>query len=215
MGYRTYLAIVDKKIVNKLRKCKTKEDLLNLYKSNGWDYSEWRENETDTEMSYHFPVYKIPNIMEFEFGKTSYSSVRKCSKPILNNVLEKEVWDEYDARFGKDDMILAAIEEYKKKIISYFDGLINNHYLDYADNYRPIVEGDTEEETKKLHYEYLIKEIKSKLYEWQNGFGDPICLNRKTHAVNTSWLYEYSIFNLATMYHLYNPKKHYVMYFGW
>ena len=111
---------------------------------------------------------------------------------------------------------MEAIKEYQQKIVSYYDNLINNTYTDWAGNKRPMYKGETDEETRKLHYDYVINELKFYYNCWRGGnIVNPESINKSSFLMTGSWLYEYAIFNLVSMYKLFNPKKHYVIYYGW
>ena len=211
MGYRTYIAIVDKKVLNKLRKCKTRDDMVNLYKECGWKYSDYEDEPP------YCPPYNIPHIAEYEFGKEAYSTIEEHSKPLFKPTIEEDLgWEEYCFRYGKDDMILEAIKEYKQKIVNYYENLINNTYTNYNGDKITMLRGDTDEETQSLHYKYILDELKFYFNCWKSGdIVDPKNINKSSIFLTGSWFYEYAIFNLVSMYKHFNPKKHYVIYYEW
>ena len=209
MSYRIHIALIEKKYVNQLHKCKTMDDLVALYSKNNWEFYQ----HTDTV---YCPIYRLPFIYDYELGEISFDLENDVkTKIVLRKDFNEIAWDENIGRYGDDSIILKCIEEYRNKIISYLTGWRNNTYISFDGKELPFLRGDTEEETRNLHYQHLLRELDAKIYEWNNGFCEPYNLNRDSFEVARSWAYEYAIFNLVTMYKMYDEKKHYVMIFGW
>ena len=211
MGYETYISIIDKKSAEELHACKTVEDVYNLFSKNGWDceVEEWKGKK-----EYYTSPAEIPSVMTYEFGKEDYPVLDELSKPLFDN--EESMWYDYHPRIGNGDMITAAVKEYEKKIRKYFRGLLTNTREFYDGTTEKRVEGKTEEETEKLHYEYLKRTLQRKLWEWDEGLScvHTVVLDKDKQEVTNSWMYEYAVFNLAVMYKLFDPEKHCVLYYG-
>lgn len=211
MGYRQYLYIIDKIKLNKLRRCKTMEEVYNFYKENNFDAS---KNEEDGVVSYYCPVYRLGEKF-FEFGKyyEDAESIRKNAKPIFKNPEIAQYYEEEDAYFGGEAIVLDAIEWQKKHIISMYESLINNTF-----------ENDFEKEAyypnmtdEEIHYKRLLRHCKDYMCWWKPEFGGytAIDINKENKNICDSWLYEHTIFDLVRIYKDFNPKKQYILFVGY
>lgn len=208
MGYRTYIAIIDKKQLNSLRKCNTLEDVAKVFEKYGWEY------EKDEE-GYYCPVYNVGYTAVHEFGKyyeNNYDEFNKKQKRIFKNKELDAEYEEYDFQYGGQELLEFAIQDYHSRIKRWFENLSSpKTCLPEYETWNK-----TEDELKEMHYQKLVNECKAKTYEWNKSFGlSPYNMNKKTQCCVSSWLYEYEIFDLVRMYKLFDSKKHYVVYYGW
>lgn len=211
MSYRTYIALIDKKKLNKLRKCNSMEDVKNVFDLYGWKYY------SDDEDYINCPIYNIEYLAEHEFGADYfcdkyYEDFDKAKKRIFKNKEVDENYQEYNFEYGGIDLIEFAIKDYKERIHQWFENLASPNKSRH--NYEIV--GKTEEELKELHYQKMLMEVKNKASEWSGEWGIlPYNENKDDDCCVRSWLYEYQIFDLVRLYKMFDPKKHYVVFYGW
>jgi len=208
MGYREYLYVVDKKVVNAIRKCKTNKELYDLFIKLGYD-ADYDEDDN----TYYCPLYNIDG-KAFEFGKyyDNSDNLYELGKPLFKNKELNDYYSDFNAIYGGEDLILSAIEWQKEHIIKMYENLVNNTFNSKLEefHYRDMDEKD-------VHYNRLLEHCKDHLMWWKMPYGNSTAINTNKDNPNLakSWLYEHTIFDLVRIYKNFNPKKQYVLFFGW
>lgn len=177
MGYRMYLATMDKSIVEEMRKKDNKsftEDYLN--------------GNEDT----YFPVYKFPTHQEvFELGKYIDEEIRegvtgKTPPPFFEDEEIQSVYmTEQELYFVGKQGLLALIEEYRKKVIVSYESLIGEPDLNDR-----VTLGENAKEKKVEQF------LQGRLYCWNNPYLDYLNFNEDSPKLHHFWDYEYLIFSL-------------------
>ena len=200
MGYRHYLYAVPKKQVDEILECKTNEDWIDFAKLHDYLYDE------DDEW---FPPYRVGKKL-YELGKYSKIGFKLESKrPSLftSEELKKRYSDDAFALLTKDDF-KAVIEEYRQKIVDWFESLLNP-------DKSPITFNNlSKEERKNLEWEY---EIKDKLDSWSGKYCGilPIDLDESRERITGDWSYEYAIFELVRLYKIFDWENDDLVLVGW
>lgn len=217
MGYRQYFKVVPKKTVNALKRCKTEEELYNKFVELGFKAE---RDEFKGEVSYYCPVYNIPGA-EFEFGKyyDNAESLNRLGKPVYKGE-SAERYFEFGLVYGGEELILDAIKWQEEHIKEMYTHLVNNTFFNSSEkfftecNYK---DKNGKVDTQKMHYERLLNHCEEQLeMNWSRKFGRSILnTNRDSYEVTNSWTYELSIFNLVMFYKNFNPKKDYVIFYGY
>lgn len=211
MGYRTYIAIIEKKKLNALRKCNSIDDVVSVFEKYGWSY-----DKASDDCPPYCPVYNLDYIAEHEFGKyyeNNYEEFYKLKKRVFKNKDLDKNYDDYNFEYGGIKLLELAIDDYRLRVEKYFKNMCS---IDsFTEDYKLM--GKTDEEKKEMHYNALVHEFECKVYRWSGKlFGSlPYNMDKKTNKCVDSWLYEYEIFDLVRMYKLFDEKKHYVVYFGY
>jgi hypothetical protein len=190
MGYRIKLGRIPK-TEKEQYKGKTEEE---VYKMLGDD---------------EFSSYRPPNHEElFEIGK--YVSYENGRSPFYDFEMEDTEFD-----ILSKEGLLSIIEETHKELADYFfemnEAIVNvfekiekKEELDFY-----TVEG----------FDKVVSHLRSKAVEWKNEYRlKPYRLeeNKKMDGyVSSSWLKEYSIFNLAHIYRTFDWENDYLIYSGW
>lgn len=212
MGYRQYFYEIDKTIVDEIRKCKTKEDLYNVFLKNNIE-CEKRDKE-DGKIHYHCPLYNL-NKEIFEFGKGYENSeeIYKHGDSLFTSVELNEKYEDERPIVCDESAILCAIEWNKKHIIDMYEHLINNTFEKSFERYNFSKEIDE----KELHYQRLLSHCRDHLRWWKPEFGDytAINLDKEKDMLVESWLYEHQIFDLVRIYKTFDWENKCLLFFGW
>lgn len=212
MGYRTYIAIADKEKIDALHDCQTEEEVVKVYQKYGWKISDYGED------GLFCPVYKIDIIDEHEFGKYySNEELDSHSQPVYTSDELQEAYADYNFKFGGAQMLLDAIEDYRRMTEEYYTNLFNNTTGWAYKDAKMLSLSD--EEKKENHYNMLLHAIKDKMEDWGENtrrFGlFPYNLEKDSKDIVSSWDREYAIFEFVRMYKSFDPDKHYCIYYGW
>lgn len=204
MGYRHYFYKADKAEVEKVKDM-TYDKLFKYAKEKGCEIYDEEDNYFD------FSDKKFLNQKEvFEFGKLYYENtdeqIYATGTPLFTN---KEVFDRFKDYYpyvvGKQGL-LKAIEIYHKKILDYFKGLL----VDGDEAVGPFGIVIPKPEIKSI--DKITEEIRDKIFWLNNGIVD---LDESKSRVTSSWLYEYSIFNLVFLLKTINWEKETLLFYGW
>lgn len=213
MGYRTYIQVVKKDIIEDLHNCKTIEDLIKVQEKHELECFEPKSEFNDA----YFKVYKIPYREQFEFGK--YCNEGRDSYQNTQNVFTtpelQELVEENDFRFGGIEVIKAAIDWTEKRIIEMYQNLIDcksdwileQHEIDLM----------PDEEKKNYHYDMLLEHCRGYLNYWKteipgiHAYND----NRDKSELSNDWLYEHTFWDLVRMWKEFDKENELVLFIGW
>ena len=102
--------------------------------------------------------------------------------------------------------MLKAIEIYQEKILNYYKGLL----IDGDEAIGPFGIVIPQPQIKCI--DKLTEEVRDKIF-WNNaGIVD---LDEKKPCVTSTWLYEYSIFNLVFLLKTIDWEKETLLFYGW
>ena len=212
MGYRQYFYGVDKTIVDEIRKCKTKEDLYNVFLKNNIECEKF--DKEGGKIHYHCPLYNL-NKEIFEFGKCYENSdeIYKHGNSLFTSIELNEEYEDERPIVCDESAILCAIEWNKQYIIKMYEHLINNTFENPFEKYNFSKEIDE----KELHYQRLLSHCKDHLRWWKPEFGDytAINLDKEKDVLAESWLYEHQIFDLVRIYKTFDWENKSLLFFGW
>lgn len=211
MGYRTYIAIVDKNIIDDLHNCKTEEDAISVYNKYNGKVENWDDES-------YCPVYGLPYKEVKEFGSDYFvDDIFNHSQEIYTTDELKEKYQDSDFRFGSSQLLLDAIEDYRQRTEDYYNSLFENTASTSWGNYKLTKMSD--EERKEHHYNRLLSFVDDKRKEWGeitrswNLF--PYDLKKETNSIISSWDREYAVFELVRLYKLMDDEKFYCVFYGW
>jgi hypothetical protein len=211
MGYRLYLGKIPKNGMRKYRKA-TQAELAREFREEG-----------DSESEY-FSVTSFPHLTELhELGKYVDFSTGKKYKKFFS-------FEDPDSEFIVVDKQFLAdiIEDYRKNTHEMF--VKQNALLTKIMKGNKTLEVVVEELThlsKQPEYSNedaeTLMSLRHRLgmleFEWSIVDGHPHMYDlegkRRTEPMNTSWRYEYAIFNLIYIYKTFDFKKNYMVYYGY
>ena len=137
---------------------------------------------------------KFPMEALYEFGKyvDFVEDIDKMGKPLFKNKKIQNELIEYGFTITGREGLKLCIDFYTKQVVKYF---------------RKLLTGDTKE---------IVKDISDKLNRWDNKYGClPYDMYLENEQVTSSWLYEYSIFELVRLYKSIDFKTYDLIFFGW
>ena len=197
MGYRHYFYEIPKTEIEEIKKCKTNDDFCNWAESKGYDVDRYEGEEP------YCAAYNIGKMI-FEFGKYvewAFGMQEKNESIFVSEEL-KERYADYCPVICSQEDFLFVINCYKQKIINFYKSLLDVDEIDKAHKI-------TIEEKCERH-------VKAQLHEWENNFGlCPIDTDLSHSYINTSWLYEYAIFELVRVYKTFDWENNTLMLLGW
>ncbi len=201
MGYRIYMKIVPKEEVKKLRNCKTKVDLLKLYK---------RELEEDEYVG----VYEMfEGAADYEFGKYIEWTTEQLNRFGLNIFLTEELskmYEEDDLYEITEDGLAFIIATYHKDIAKYYKGMYDEIKDSVEDNSISIKD-------IKSSLGEVLNHFSSMVREWGNNglSSSPYSMRKKDEELVSSGKYEYGIFELVRLYKKINTKTESIIIYGY
>lgn len=211
MGYRNYIQVVNKSIVDDLRKCSTKEDLLKTVEK----YS-IKINKFEGSITF-FPVYGLPNREEFEFGKyyDNHENMLKVTKDIFSTEELQKLVSDSDFRFGGIEVIESAINWAKQHIIQMYQNLVDcKSDWEYKQKEIDVM---SPEQKKEYHYKMLLNHCRDYL-DWWKPYADafePYNNDKTNPKLANTWLYEHTFWDLIRMWKSFDPTTEYFIYIGW
>lgn len=211
MGYRTYIQIVKKDVIEDLHSCRTIDDLIKVQKKHKLECFEPKDSLGDA----WFKVYEVPHREEFEFGKycnegrDTYQNTQDVfTTPELQKLVEE---DEF--RFGGIEVIKAAIDWTENHIIQMYQNLIDcksdweweQHQIDLM----------TDEERKNYHYNMLLEYCRDYLDWWNSGYSHVYNNDKNSPKLARTWLYEHTFWDLVRMWKEFDEENELVLFIGW
>lgn len=211
MGYRTYIQVVKKDIIEDLHSCKTINDLIKVQEKHKLDCL-----EIDKEFGTNsFKVYEIPHREEFEFGKycNDGRDTYNNTQDIFTTPELKELVSEDEFRFGGIEVIKAAIDWTEKYIIQMYQNLIDcksdweweQHKIDLM----------TCDERKECHYNMLLHHCEDYLDWWKSGYFHSYNEDKNSPKLARTWLYEHTFWDLVRMWKEFDEENELVLFIGW
>ena len=221
MGYRTYIASIPKREYNKI-KSMTADQLVEFCQIKKGD-------EFDGDTNYWYKgVYEYGEEL-YEFGKyDGFAPPKKSMKPFFKNKDLMKRYGEYDFHVVTKEFLAYVIETYHDKIKSYYNDMVTpfigktewdrSEFLNavktkygYPNNeYEFDFSKITPEESTALYK--MIEHVRSFRTEWVQL--TPFNLE-KGDEVNTSWKYEYAVFELVRIYKSFDWKRNVMFYYGY
>ena len=205
MGYRHYLYAVPKKQVAEIQSCKTNEDWCNFAENYGYKV----DRDCCDDGSYWFFPYEVGKEI-YELGKYSEIAFKlESERPSLftSEELKERYSDDGFALLTRDDF-KAVIEDYRQKIVNWFQSLLDPDKSQITDNKL------SKEERKRLEWEL---EIKDKREKWCGKYFGilPIDLDESRERITGDWSYEYAIFELVRLYKIFDWENDELVLVGW
>lgn len=204
MGYRHYFYKVNKADID-IIKDMNYDELYEYAKQKGC------KDINDEDKYIYFNEDRFLNKQEvFEFGKLYWEDtaekIYNTGTPLFTNKETfKKFEDEYPYVVGKDGL-LKAIEIYQEKILNYYKGLL----VDGDEAIGPFGIVIPQPQIKCI--DKLTEEVRDKIF-WNNkGIVD---LDETKPCVTSTWLYEYSIFNLVFLLKTIDWEKETLLFYGW
>lgn len=213
MGYRTYIQVVKKDIIEDLHNCKTIEDLIKVQEKHELECFEPKSEFNDA----YFKVYRIPHREQFEFGKYCYEGrdTYQNTKDIFTTPELQELVEGNHFRFGGIKVIKAAIDWTEKHIIEAYQNLIDcksdwewkQHQIDLM----------TDEEKRNYHYNVLLDHCREYLNWWESKIDGIHAYNnnREKPELSNTWLYEHTLWDLVRMWKEFDEENELVLFIGW
>lgn len=186
MGYRNYIGEISRSEYDRI--CNMSKD--ELYADRG---------EED-----YVSVWELVKELH-EFGKYIEFGDPKFMTPFFNNKeLHEEMTEEHDFYIVGANFLLHVIDYYKNKVIAYYDDMLKGTH-----------EWDTKAEdiTPKQAHEWY-HHLRKQRREW-GAYGYWPFTTEKGETVVTSWLYEYSIFELVRIHNSFDWENKLLVYYGY
>lgn len=213
MGYRTYIQVVKKDIIEDLHNCKTIEDLIKVQGKHKLECFEPK----DELGSAWFKVFNLPHREEFEFGKycNEGRDTYNNTQDIFTTPELKELVSEDAFRFGGIEVIKAAIDWTEKYIIQMYQNLIDCKSDWEWEQHQINLMAD--EEKKKYHYNMLLEHCSGYLNYWKTEIKGIHAYNnnREKPELSNDWLYEHTFWDLVRMWKEFDEENELVLFIGW
>lgn len=196
MGYRYYLCQVDKKLVKKIRECKTNEDLVKVCKDHFPKDSDVVYDCGDED--WWVSILEMGKEL-FEFGK-HYENAEEICKHGTELFTSKDLIESYcesDHVVLTEEGLLCAIEWQKNRIVSVYEDLLREKSEDEWDC-------RTQEQRLKMH-------VRDYLNWWKFS---AVNLDKRNTHVARSLLYEHTIFDLVRIYKTFDWDKYCLVFMG-
>ena len=193
MGYRHYFYSVPKTQIEEIKKCKTNDEFCDWAESKGYEVERYEGKNP------YCAVYKLGKEI-YDFGKyVDWAfAMQEKNKSIFDSDELKEGYIDYQPVMCSQDDFLFVINEYKKKIVDWYKGLL------------------LEDKNERTVEQRCVNHVREQLREWDNGFGFcPIDTDLKRERINSSWLYEYGIFELVRVYKTFDWQNNTLVLLGW
>lgn len=196
MGYRHYIHKISKTELAEIKSFSNPSELCEWAKQHGYAV----EPSIDDSESECFPIYELGTEL-YNFGKYVdwASKIQITNESLFDSKELKDFYEDYDPVILSEDDFRQVIDDYKNKIVAYYESLSTVTDLDSR----------TVEQKQKAH-------IESQLNEWKNKFGLlPINMDPTTDKICDSWLYEYAIFELVRIYKTFDWENDVLILLGW
>lgn len=188
MGYRNKISLLEKSKREEVKEM-TYEQLVKWFK---------KSDTVDPDDDY-VPCYELSEEI-YELGK--YCDLKYLDEVKMPVFLNSET----DSRFNEDgefviigkEGLLLIIEEYRKKVLNYYQGLLT----------------PSEDDIRFDRVETPEMAVKSKVREWTAEFIKPYDLRMDNPEVVSSWSYEYQIFELVRLLKTTDYEKYHVCLTG-
>ncbi len=192
MGYRNYIAVVDKESLDKIRNLPY-DELVEKYGEDGY-ISHYTFKDKGIE------IKRILEIGDIVWHEENHTQVKECLSPIFSDDKVNRCLNE-DSEFmlGNKKLLENIIEIYRKSVIEYYT------YIQNIDNVRKMMQ-----DPNINHLDYLIAKCKGKVSEFsENWF-----VSDTDNVLHYTWHYEYDIFNLIYILKTFDWNKNYLLWIG-
>lgn len=208
MSYRYRFIKVPKKIADDVRNL-SYDDLKEYYSEQNCHKNNLSHPQYDVEEE-SFAVWSMfqqEEIYDFALLPLLNSLLPKC-EPFFTNANTNEMFEHYNIRMANEQVFLLAIDLLRKQVEEYFADLLKqkpecwqHHIQSKLEEWQPLsktLELDDGKDHSKLN---------------ENHY--PYDTNREKPTIVTSWLYEYSIFELVRKYKEFDWENYVLMIYGW
>ena len=200
MGYRHYFLKVKNEDIDKVKDLSLKE----LQEQFG-------DKEEENFVSIHD---LIEQECVFEFGKLYWDDTadRIYSKgvPLFTDEEAKEYFSHYSPYVMGKEAVIEAVEIYQGKVKKWLESLLNDDGKEFLKEKKSNI---WDLEKKHFDVDRLAKSAGDKLLEWT--LNSPVDLSEDNQCVTSSWLYEYSIFNLVHILKTIDWETESLLFYGW
>jgi hypothetical protein len=145
------------------------------------------------------------------FGKyyENAENIEKLGEPLFTNSDTQKHFEDYCPYVVGKEAVLCAIEDYRKKIVNWYSGLLMTQE-EYDSSCLPWKKGKTTQE------ERIKQHLESQKREWEIIWG-MFAVNTDEESTNIvrSWLYEYEIFEIAHQFKMMDWEKNTIVFYGW
>lgn len=203
MGYRHYMYIVPRKQI---------DDVKNLTYEELTEYARTHNALEEDEDGAWVMIHDLFGRNEFhEFGKyyENADNVYKLGVPLFTNPDTQEAFSDYEPYVVGREAVLCAIEDYRKKIVEWYSGLLmSQEEADASDKLWAL---------RKVKQEDRIKQhLESQKEEWENRWGyTAVDTSETSTRIVRSWLYEYAIFELVHQLKMMDWENNTLLFYGW
>ena len=201
MGYRHYMYIVPRNVVNEVK---------NLTYDEQVEYANKHDLNADKESSWSILRSIFGDEVFFNFGKyyENAEEIQKLSTPLFSLSSTQECFEEYDPYIVEKEGVLCAIEHYRRLIINWYSDLLLTQE-EYDATHESWGRQTKQEERIKKHLE-------NQKEEWENCFGiTAIDIDMESPKIVKSWLYEYEIIELVHQLKTMDWERNVLLFYGW
>lgn len=209
MGYRHYLYVVDRKMIDQIRDLTIEELAKYAYENAACE--RWEIEDEEGFLPFNFMHVELMNTTFHEFGKyyDNAENIQNLGKPLFSREEVQEHFSDMNPYIVEKDAVICAIEDYKQKIISWYKQLLLPQDEFVKEN--PYYGTHNISREKRLEHH-----IERQLSEWENPFKfSAVDLNPDDWSITHSWLYEYQIFNLVHKLKTMYWDTHVLLFVGW
>ncbi len=192
MGYRHYFYAVPKTQIEAIRKCETNEEFCGWAESAGYEVDRYEDDPP------YMPVYHLGKEL-YCFGKyVDWAfTMQGKNESIFSTEELQEHYEDYRPVICSQEDFFSVIDIYRKKIASYLESLLSD-------------EKDMPSEQK------CKRDIEERFDLWENCMGYyTVDTDLKKSYITSSWLYEYSIFELVRLYKTFDWDNDALVLIGW
>jgi hypothetical protein len=208
MGHRYFFYRVSLADIAEVRDLSYKE-LVEYCKNKqrGYERTEWSSGEVEESVSLR---ELVPQVEVFGFGKyyEHAEEIEKMSAPMFSNKDTMQYFADYSSYVCDVKVLESAIEWQTNKIKSYYEGLMLSDQELVAQREADVLHDD------RTALERLQNEIRHKLREWNDKRMLPFSLDKERPMIS-SWLYEYTIFELVKLHREMDWEKDCLLFYGW
>lgn len=190
MGYRNYIALIDRELLGKIREL-TNEELLSKF------------GKVEADGTRYFSISDLDIEVLHCLGDVSVSDgkvIVSGSENLFLNEGTREAYAEYEPYVIGKQGLMNLIEVYRGKVIRYFENLL---------------EDDSEIRFNSLTAEEkTFRYVEDMLRIWTCEVNDPLLLNENWEEITDSHLYEYYVFELVRKLKTIDFEKYDIIYYG-
>lgn len=192
MGYRNYIAVVDKESLDKIRGL-SYDEVKEKYGDEGY-ISEYTFNDKGIK------IKRILEIGEIVSYKENSAKLKECLSPVFSdNKINEVLNNDSEFMLGNKKLLENIIEVYRKTVVEYYTDIQN------IDKIREMRSDPTVN-----HLNYFLTKCRNKVSEFsENWF-----VSDSDNILHYTWQYEYDIFNLIYILKTFGWNKNYLLWIG-